>query len=56
MNSRLYRRTTAEWLPLYALQGRDYCRYVLMCEGIDRYSFAALAAMVQVGFLEGKDK
>ncbi len=55
MNPHLSRRTVAEWLPLYRVQGPAYCRYAVMQEH-ERYSYAALAAMVQVGFFEGKTK
>jgi hypothetical protein len=55
MDARLYRRTTAEWLPLYRLQGAAWCRYTVMNDA-GGFSYAALAAMVTVGFCEGVTK
>ncbi len=55
MKPSLSRRTVAEWLPLYRVQGPAWCRYTVMQDN-DAYSYAALAAMVEVGFFEGKTK
>ncbi len=55
MIPRLSHRTAADWLPLYRVQGPAWCRYTVM-QDWQAYSYAALAAMVQVGFIEGKTK
>ncbi len=55
MNPRLSSRSYTDWLPLYRTQGPAWCRYTVMQEH-ERYSYAALAAMVQVAFFEGETK
>jgi hypothetical protein len=47
MDTRLYRRTAADWLPYYRKQGAAWC---IVTIGMDweAYSYAALSAMVSV--------
>jgi hypothetical protein len=40
---------------MYRLQGAAWCRYTVMNDS-GGFSYAALAAMVQVGFCEGVTK
>lgn len=52
MDNSLYRRTTADWYPFYALQGGAWCRYTVMFDW-QAFPYSQLAAMVHVGFCEG---
>jgi hypothetical protein len=52
MEPRLFRRTAADWLPMYRKQGAAWC---IVTIGMDwqAFSYAALSAMVQV-IVEGR--
>jgi hypothetical protein len=47
MDSRLYRRTTAEWYPFYKLQGKAWCIVTIHMDW-QAFSYSALSAMVSV--------
>jgi len=53
MDSRLYQRTTAEWLPMYRRQGAAWCMVALHEWQV--FSYAALTAMIAV-ICEGEMK